>query len=401
MKVATTDEMGRILALYMKQNNDSQEMLSAIYPYLNADPQTEIPFDMSELKEYAKEFRKSFPEYSFEMSMVTQMLAYFLTEAQEDSDDEEFDETKEIITAYMSDMMDYCKIYNVKSFHNNPFIRNISFKEQENEDYKLCYQYMRPYELGAYGLPERVPASIIDIVKLGCFTQKVKFPTLCPKNKEDDRLIGVDPMTIFTNESYIKNTEGKVLVLGCRMGYFAYMASLRKKVESVTIIERDTSIIDLFQSAILPSFEHKEKIKIINADPIEYLRNVEDGKFDYCFVDLCADLCDIESYLAAKEIGRQWNKTQIEYREERAFAAAIATQAMLEISRLYCHDDGEDDPLEFLFLESTDIERKVYRYACKLFENENIEIPEQFTNVLEPENIISRINQTQIIFDEA
>lgn len=150
----------------------------------------------------------------------------------------------------------------------------------------------------------------------------------------------------------------------------------------------------------MPFFEHKEKIEIINADPIEYLRNVEDGKFDYCFVDLCADLCDIESYFAAKEIGRQWNKTQIEYREERAFAAVIATQVMLEISRLYCHDGGEDDSFEFLFLESTDLERKVYRYACKLFKNENIETPEQFVNVLEPENIISRIDQTQIIFDE-
>lgn len=399
MKVATTDEMGRILAMYMRQNNDSQEILSAFHPYLNVDPQIEFPCDM--LKEYAKEFRKSFPEYSSEMSMVTQIFAFIMAEVKEDDDDEKSDKAMEIITAYMSDMIDYCKIYNAKSFRNNPFIRNILFKERESKDYQLCYQYMQPYELDAYCLPERVPASNIDILKLGCFTQKVKFPTLYPKNKEDDRLIGVDPMTIFTNESYIKNTEGKVLVLGCRMGYFAYMASLRKKVESVTIIERDTSIIDLFQSAILPSFEHKEKIKIINADPIEYLRNVEDGKFDYCFVDLCADLCDIESYLAAKEIGRQWNKTQIEYREERAFAAAIATQAMLEISRLYCHDDGEDDPLEFLFLESTDIERKVYRYACKLFENENIETPEQFTNVLEPENIISRINQTQIIFDEA
>lgn len=232
------------------------------------------------------------------------------------------------------------------------------------------------------------------------FYSESKVSDALPQNKEDDRLIGVDPMTIFTNESHIKNTKGKVLVLGCRMGYFAYMASLRKKVESVTIIERDPSIIDIFQSAILPSFEHKEKIEIINADPIEYLRNVEDGKFDYCFVDLCTDLCDIESYLATKEIGRQWNKTQIEYREERAFAAEIATQAMLEISRLYCHDGGEDDSLEFLFLESTDIERKVYRYACKLFENENIETSEQFVNVLEPENIISRIDQTQIIFDK-
>lgn len=174
MKVATTDEMGRILAMYMRQNNDSQEILSAFHPYLNVDPQIEFSCDM--LKEYAKEFRKSFPEYSSEMSMVTQIFAFIMAEVKEDDDDEKSDKAMEIITAYMSDMIDYCKIYNAKSFRNNPFIRNILFKERENKDYQLCYQYMQPYELDAYGLPERVPASNIDILKLGCFTQKVKFP---------------------------------------------------------------------------------------------------------------------------------------------------------------------------------------------------------------------------------
>lgn len=54
----------------------------------------------------------------------------------------------------------------------------------------------------------------------------------------------------------------------------------------MTIIEKETEIIDLFNSYILPQFAHKDKITVIQADAFEYMSTLDDGQFDYCFADI-------------------------------------------------------------------------------------------------------------------
>lgn len=103
----------------------------------------------------------------------------------------------------------------------------------------------------------------------------------------------MSPNEVFTMEKPIKNAKGKVLTLGCGMGYFAYMASIKEDVESITIIELEQNVIDLFEKCILPQFENKDKIKIVKADAVEYLRNTEDGVYDYCFADIWIGIEDI------------------------------------------------------------------------------------------------------------
>lgn len=44
------------------------------------------------------------------------------------------------------------------------------------------------------------------------------------------------------------------------------MASLKADVESITIVEREQSVIDLFTSFILPQFKTKDKITVIKDD---------------------------------------------------------------------------------------------------------------------------------------
>ena len=74
--------------------------------------------------------------------------------------------------------------------------------------------------------------------------------------------MSVTPNEVYTVQPAIDNAKGKVLTLGCGMGYFAYMASLKEEVESITIIELEQDVIDLFENSILPQFENKDKIYI-------------------------------------------------------------------------------------------------------------------------------------------
>jgi 16S rRNA G966 N2-methylase RsmD len=84
---------------------------------------------------------------------------------------------------------------------------------------------------------------------------------------------------------YIARAKGNVLVLGLGMGYVPYMISLKEEVSSVTIIEKDKEIIELFKKALLPLFPNKHKIKIIEDDAIRYL-NKKEATYDYIFADL-------------------------------------------------------------------------------------------------------------------
>ena len=72
--------------------------------------------------------------------------------------------------------------------------------------------------------------------------------------------MSISPNEVFTMDQPIKKAKGKVLTLGCGMGYFAYMVSLKEDVESITIVELEQSVINLFEIYLLPQFENKDKI---------------------------------------------------------------------------------------------------------------------------------------------
>lgn len=99
----------------------------------------------------------------------------------------------------------------------------------------------------------------------------------------------------------ISEATGNVLTYGLGLGYYAYMVSMKDNVESVTIVEKDKEIIDLFTRYILPQFKNKSKIKIINDDAFNYFK--KDIYYDYVFVDIWHDPSDgIDLYLKFKSL---------------------------------------------------------------------------------------------------
>ena len=109
------------------------------------------------------------------------------------------------------------------------------------------------------------------------------------------------PHETETSEEAIKNATGDVVTYGCGLGYFPYMASLKDDVTSVTIVELDPKIIKFFEENLLPLFEHKEKIRIVNANAVEFHKNPP-MKFNYLFADIWHDVFDgLPFYLIFKK----------------------------------------------------------------------------------------------------
>ena len=84
----------------------------------------------------------------------------------------------------------------------------------------------------------------------------------------------------------LEEAEGRVLVLGLGLGYYPYRLMENKRVEKITIVEKNPHIIALFREQILPQFPHKDKIRIVEADAFEFLVETENGAFDFCYADI-------------------------------------------------------------------------------------------------------------------
>lgn len=302
----------------------------------------------------------------------------------------------DILNNYMAAISKECRVFDVEEFKNNPYFKNIDFHEKHQGDYELLYHEFMPYEVAIYSPPKRLPKVHIDIPCVSCFTHTLKYPAI-GQTSIKSTWMSVTPNEVYTMAGAISNANGKVLTLGCGIGYFAYMASLKDEVESVTIVEIEQDVIDLFEKHILPQFQHKDKITIIKADAVEYMKTLADGEFDYCFADIWIGIEDIAPYFSIKEIGRKLRKTKIDYWIEESFAIYLSQFVWIEILESFSKavhaeiPDVSNAPVEAN-------EEKARDYVHRLLKKIEITTPDQIDYYLTPKTIIDLINKAKITF---
>lgn len=386
MKVLDTRRIAEKLMQLMEIKQASSIVNMIITNSIAAGPI--IPPDPAALREEATLIQKEIPEYTVDRIMMILMIASIIGPY--------LKQKPEVMKFFMNWITAESRVFNVKEFYENPYIKNIDFENQSNGDYELRYHDMMPYELQMYNVPKRINELCVDIPRVCCFPEEFKYPVIFQKSIKSTWM-SVSPNEVFTMEKPIKNAKGKVLTLGCGMGYFAYMASIKEEVESITIVELEQSVIDLFENCLLPQFEYKEKITIVKGDAVEYLREMEDGAFDYCFADIWIGITDMVPYFAVKEIGRKLRKTKMDYWIEESFAVLLASSIWIEIMKGF----SEAKRLEIPQVDediSTELDKRIGTYIKKLLEKEEITKPEHIDYYMNPQNIISLIDRTDLIF---
>lgn len=103
----------------------------------------------------------------------------------------------------------------------------------------------------------------------------------------------VEPSEIESFKDFISEAKGNVCICGCGLGYVAYMLSIKDDVESVTVVEINPDVIEMFETHILPQFKNKDKIRVVKADALDYLQNTNLSSFDYVNVDIWRDTLDM------------------------------------------------------------------------------------------------------------
>ena len=153
----------------------------------------------------------------------------------------------------------------------------------------LVYETIEPMELFV------ADDFIVDrdgfaLPQLGWFDRAFAFPAI----REDGLVwMTVTPNEINTIQPAVRKSRGKVLTYGLGLGYYAFHCLLKKDVESVTVVERNPAVIDMFRRHLLPFFPRQEDLRIVQADAFDYAAQVmPHAGFDTVFTDLWHDVAD-------------------------------------------------------------------------------------------------------------
>ncbi|MGE0078119.1 MAG: hypothetical protein AB7S48_09685 [Bacteroidales bacterium] len=203
------------------------------------------------------------------------------------------------------------KKLNPKQYALNPFYQNIVIPEVQFGHWALKYQKYMPYEAFIYKDYVLEP-NFKEIPNIGFFDEEFKYPVVLENGHE---WMAIKPSEIETSQTAIDSVTGNVITFGLGLGYFAYMASIKDRVKSITVIEHDNQVIQLFKQYILPQFRHKEKVTIIAADAFEYTEKIMPQKnFDFAFVDTWHDVSDgLGMYFRMKKLERYNPNTKFLY----------------------------------------------------------------------------------------
>ena len=202
------------------------------------------------------------------------------------------------------------KILDAKRYTENPYYKNIVIPEVADGTWELKHESYAPYRAVIAG--DIMFDGFKEIAPLGFFTERFDFPAVLEDGNE---WMTLTPVDLDTCDDAIAAAHGKVVTFGLGLGYFAYMASEKPEVTSVTVIEKSPDVIRLFEKYILKQFKHADKIRIVNADAFEYAEHTMPREnFDYAFVDTWRDSSDGEPmYKRMKPLEKLSENTKFDY----------------------------------------------------------------------------------------
>ncbi len=176
---------------------------------------------------------------------------------------------------------------------------SLPFPQEELDGWAFSWGSLEPFEMFVRDDFALFEGRIIP--RIGCFPVSYRFPRVLQNGRE---WMSVTPNEAATMDKALHQTHGKVLTFGLGMGYYLFHALEKPDVLSVTVVERDRKLLDLFHEALFPYFQKDKDVQFVVSDAFDYAET-EMGcwRFDTVFTDLWHDAGDgIPLYLKMKAL---------------------------------------------------------------------------------------------------
>lgn len=196
------------------------------------------------------------------------------------------------------------------AYQSTPYDKLTSFSPQPINGWRLVKESYQPFQTFVCGdVTTNEKDNYLENNPIGFFIEPFSYLAL---KKNQVTWMSITPFEIETMKSAIEIVDGKVIALGLGLGYFATMAAMKPTVNNVIVVEKDPSVIALYQQHLQPFLPQQNKITIIQADAFRYL----EGKInaDHIFVDIYRTAEDgLPLYNALKKIEQNLNRIRWHY----------------------------------------------------------------------------------------
>ena len=272
---------------------ERSELITGLISMVIAEKEPAVEFSQKELEEAEVSFTEAELEVLREQGFLNGDFETFLTvnwfvDALDLED--VADET------YIRQFFTEAKKLHADWFYNNPYMKEIKVPKKKIGNFQLGTATYAKGEFFQYDFPD---FSAIPVVpKVGFFNEEITFPSIY---EGVTPWMSICPSEIFSMEEPIRKAHGRVLVLGLGLGYYPFMISRFDHVSEIVIVERQKEVIELFETWLLPQFRHKDKIKVVQEDALDYVARLESeagfaaddgGRFDFCFADIWENQVD-------------------------------------------------------------------------------------------------------------
>ena len=227
-------------------------------------------------------------------------------------------------------------LLNADECRKDPYYQTIRMPETTRGSWKMGYKTIQAYE--AFTSDDlKVMKDGREIPQIGFFTEDFRAPIVEENGRE---WMTVTPSEINTMTADIEAAYGKIAVFGLGLGYYAFMVSEKPDVSEVVVIEKEESVISLFNEFILPQFPNAQKVTVIQADAFEYAAAMGEKQFDCAYVDIWHDVLDgVNLYLRMKRLEHHSPSTKFLYWIEPSMLAWLRGMALMEAA------EGSDGPM--------------------------------------------------------
>lgn len=350
-----------------------QDIVSGMGIFINSNCPT-LPVNSDIYKKFAETVNHDL-QYDEKELQILYMGAYIVTVSNASLTNEISDQ----IAMILSNNTDF---YSQDTLNKNPYMKKIKLPCIKAGMWEVCSHYYKPMEIFC-------TESLTDksFGKFGIAEGRIEFPAFV---KDGNTWMSISYSEIETMQASVEKANGKILVLGLGMGYYAYMVHIKDNVSSIDIVEKDSDVINIFQTYILPQFDHPEKIHIIKNDAYNYLETLWGGEYSFCFADIWIDAMDgMQHYLRLKHYEKilslptdYWLEDSIVYT-----MLSIVYEKILE---------GYGRSNMIGFIKKSPYFSKVFSLIEQLVDEIQISSPQELINAYTIEWLISTINNEDL-----
>lgn len=203
------------------------------------------------------------------------------------------------------------------TYINNLFYQKMDYKAKLKEGkLELDYTYIEPYQLFMQDEVDK----FIDgklLPQIGFFDDDLKCLSII---RDDETLYSYNPLLVNASIVPLDEAKGKICCMGLGIGYFPYMAHLKEDVKSIVIYEKNKDLIKLFNNHLFKRFKYKDKIKVVEGDPLIILKSKSTKlNADYVYINCWNDLGEaLKLYPKFKALEKNFPRNKFHYYLEQS-----------------------------------------------------------------------------------